>query len=41
VDYADLDGNVLLKNDNFQGVKLVDGKLTLNNRAGLGVEPIK
>lgn len=38
VDYADLDGNVLISNDPFDGVKLDrNAKLLLPNRAGLGV----
>ena len=38
VDFADLDGNLLIANDRFDGVKVVDGKLTLPNRPGIGVE---
>ena len=38
-DYADLDGNVLITNDPFDGVKLSDGKLILNDFPGLGVAP--
>jgi len=37
VDYADLDGNILIKNDPFDGVKVVNGKLVLNDKPGLGV----
>ena len=38
-DYADLDGNILISNDPFQGT--VDGLniLTLGDKPGLGVEP--
>ncbi|MBI1803446.1 MAG: dipeptide epimerase [Ignavibacteriae bacterium] len=39
VDYADLDGNILITNDPFDGVKVVDGRLILNERPGLGVTP--
>jgi len=39
VDFADLDGNLLIKNDCFDGVKVVDGKVTLNSRPGIGVVP--
>lgn len=39
VDYADLDGNVLITNDPFDGVKIVEGKLILNDQPGLGVVP--
>ena len=38
VDFADLDGNLLIANDRFDGVKVVDGKLTLPNRPGIGIE---
>ena len=41
VDWADLDGNLLISNDLFDGVKVVDGKITLNERAGLGLKKIK
>ncbi|HYQ86769.1 MAG TPA: dipeptide epimerase [Bacteroidota bacterium] len=37
-DYADLDGNILITNDPFEGVKIVGGKLVLNEHPGLGVE---
>ncbi|TLY32145.1 MAG: dipeptide epimerase [Ignavibacteria bacterium] len=37
-DYADLDGNILITNDPFEGVKVVGGKLVLNEHPGLGVE---
>lgn len=37
VDYADLDGHILIKNDPFEGVKVVKGKLVLNDEPGLGV----
>ncbi len=37
VDYADLDGNVLISNDPFVGVRLNDGKLVLEDLPGLGV----
>jgi L-Ala-D/L-Glu epimerase len=36
-DYADLDGPLLAKNDIFNGMKIVDGKVTLNERPGIGV----
>ena len=38
VDFADLDGNLLIANDRFDGVKVVSGKLTLPDRPGIGVE---
>jgi L-alanine-DL-glutamate epimerase-like enolase superfamily enzyme len=37
VDYADLDGNLLLAEDPFEGVKVVDGKIVLPQKPGLGV----
>jgi L-alanine-DL-glutamate epimerase-like enolase superfamily enzyme len=37
VDWADLDGAVLIKNDCFDGATIVDGKITLPDRAGIGV----
>jgi L-alanine-DL-glutamate epimerase-like enolase superfamily enzyme len=37
VDYADLDGNLLIKNDPFDGVKVEQGKLMLPAGPGLGV----
>ena len=38
VDFADLDGNLLIANDRFDGVRVVGGKLTLPDRPGIGVE---
>ncbi len=40
VDFADLDGNLLISNDRFRGVQVVNGKLTLSNQPGIGVVPI-
>jgi L-alanine-DL-glutamate epimerase-like enolase superfamily enzyme len=37
VDWADLDGNLLISNDLYEGVKVIDGKLTLNNLPGIGI----
>ncbi|MGB2868640.1 MAG: dipeptide epimerase [Bacteroidota bacterium] len=39
LDYADLDGNVLTTNDPYEGVRIVDGKLVLPDRPGIGVKP--
>jgi len=36
-DFADLDGNLLISNDLFSGVTVVDGKLTLPSAPGIGV----
>jgi L-alanine-DL-glutamate epimerase-like enolase superfamily enzyme len=38
VDYADLDGNLLIDNDPYEGVKVVNGKLVLPDAPGLGVK---
>ncbi|MBZ5583269.1 MAG: dipeptide epimerase [Acidobacteriia bacterium] len=38
VDYADLDGNLLIANDPFRGVRVEKGKLILPDRPGLGLE---
>ena len=40
IDYADLDGIVLINNDPFTGTKIIDGKLILSDDPGLGVKPI-
>jgi L-Ala-D/L-Glu epimerase / N-acetyl-D-glutamate racemase len=37
-DHADLDGNLLISNDPFRGVRTVKDRLVLNDRPGLGVE---
>jgi L-Ala-D/L-Glu epimerase len=37
VDYADLDGNLLIANDPFRGVTVEKGKLILPDRPGLGL----
>jgi L-Ala-D/L-Glu epimerase len=37
VDWADLDGAVLIANDCFDGATIVEGKLTLPDRPGIGV----
>ena len=38
VDWADLDGNLLIKNDPFKGVVVDHGKFVYNDKPGLGVE---
>lgn len=40
VDFADLDGNLLIANDRFRGMEVIKGKITLPDRPGIGVEPI-
>jgi len=41
VDYADLDGNILISDDPYTGVKVVNGCLKLPDGPGLGVTPAK
>ena len=38
VDWADLDGNLLIKNDPYEGVTVVDGKVTLTDYPGIGLK---
>lgn len=38
-DYADLDGNLLIANDPYSGVRVEQGKLVLPDRPGLGLHP--
>ncbi len=40
VDWADLDGALLISNDVFDGTKIIDGKVTLTDRPGIGVVPL-
>lgn len=40
VDWADLDGNLLISNDPYSGVQVVDGKITLQDKPGIGLETI-
>jgi len=40
VEYADLDGAVLISNDAFDGTKILDGRVTLTDRPGIGVKKI-
>lgn len=39
VDWADLDGNLLLREDPWEGVRVEDGRLVLPTGPGLGVRP--
>jgi L-alanine-DL-glutamate epimerase-like enolase superfamily enzyme len=39
VDYADLDGNLLIANDPYRGVQVDRGRLVLPDRPGLGLQP--
>jgi L-alanine-DL-glutamate epimerase-like enolase superfamily enzyme len=40
VDWADLDGALLIKNDVFDGTRIIDGKVTLSDRPGTGAKKI-
>lgn len=40
VDWADLDGNLLIKHDPYRGVQVREGKLLLPEGTGLGVEAV-
>ena len=40
VDWCDLDGNLLISNDPFSGLSVVDGKVALPDRPGLGITKI-
>lgn len=40
VDWADLDGALLISNDVFEGTKIVDGKVVLSALPGIGVKKI-
>jgi L-alanine-DL-glutamate epimerase-like enolase superfamily enzyme len=39
-DWADLDGNLLIDNDIYDGIKIVDGKVTIPERPGIGITKI-
>ena len=38
VDWADLDGALLIKNDPYEGMQVVDGKVTLTDYPGIGLK---
>ncbi len=38
VDWADLDGALLIKNDPYEGMKVIDGKVTLTDFPGIGLK---
>ncbi|MGN1046418.1 MAG: dipeptide epimerase [Candidatus Cryptobacteroides sp.] len=40
VDFADLDGNLLITNDPFSGVTVIDGRLSLPDLPGIGIEKL-
>jgi L-Ala-D/L-Glu epimerase len=37
-DWADLDGNLLINNDLYDGMTIVNGKVTLNDLPGIGIQ---
>lgn len=37
VDWADLDGNLLISNDVYEGMTVVDGRITIPDRPGIGI----
>ena len=39
-DFADLDGNLLISNDLFEGMVVKDGKITLPDRPGIGLKKL-
>jgi len=41
VDWADLDGNLLISNDIYKGMEVIDGKVTLNELPGIGIRKIE
>ena len=38
VEWADLDGNLLIKNDPYSGTKITGGKIILNDNPGIGLD---
>jgi L-Ala-D/L-Glu epimerase len=38
--WADLDGNLLISNDCYKGMQVIDGKITLSDKPGLGLEKL-
>lgn len=40
IDFADLDGNLLIANDRFEGMTVVNGKITLNDLPGIGLKKL-
>jgi L-alanine-DL-glutamate epimerase-like enolase superfamily enzyme len=41
VDFADLDGNLLITNDLYKGMEVVNGKITLSDLPGIGVQKLQ
>jgi L-alanine-DL-glutamate epimerase-like enolase superfamily enzyme len=40
-DWADLDGAALIRNDLFDGAKIIDGRVIPSDRPGIGAVPLK
>jgi L-alanine-DL-glutamate epimerase-like enolase superfamily enzyme len=40
-DWADIDGNLLISNDPFEGILIKDGKVTLNDSPGIGIKTVR
>jgi L-alanine-DL-glutamate epimerase-like enolase superfamily enzyme len=40
-DWADIDGNLLIGNDPYEGTLIVDGKVTLTDAPGIGLTKVK
>ena len=40
IDFADLDGNLLITNDPYEGVKVIDGRITLSDLPGIGLRKL-
>jgi L-Ala-D/L-Glu epimerase len=40
-DWADLDGNLLISNDPYSGMKIIDGKVTLIDEPGVGISSVQ
>ena len=38
MDWADLDGALLIKNDPYEGMQVIDGKVTLTDYPGIGLK---
>ncbi|WP_423129609.1 dipeptide epimerase [Gaoshiqia sp. Z1-71] len=39
-DWADLDGNLLISNDLYEGIRIIGGKVTLSDKPGIGIEKL-
>jgi L-Ala-D/L-Glu epimerase len=40
-DWADLDGNLLISNDPYTGMQIIDGKVTLIDQPGIGIKVVE